>query len=239
MSLSRISIFDDDFGEAPNAENVAPIRPVPRGESGESRKLLGLIPVLSVSLPPVFEQGRWKNELFACCEDGTLSCYALCCSCNATGQIYQRLTKQPGSCLLIAGVLWMLFIVTQVLNSTSMALVNSLTQCTDVLSFICFLSDDFRSTAAAANVTSQVAALTGLIFTVVLACFLCTSRRRIRTRDSIPAGECGETCDDCCTAYWCGCCSIVQMLRHENITGDNYAPCAVEGETAVELATTV
>jgi len=39
------------------------------------------------------------------------------------------------------------------------------------------------------------------------------TRRYIRERSGIPEKSC-QGCEDCCCAYWCGCCTLTQMARH-------------------------
>ena len=41
------------------------------------------------------------------------------------------------------------------------------------------------------------------------------ARNNFRKKYNIPAQHCGESVlDDCCCAYWCGCCTLIQMHRH-------------------------
>ena len=171
----------------------------------------------------------WGAGLCDCLQDPSLSCYAVICSCNATGQLYERTSKRGSSCLLVAALLWFLWIAMQSLSTTS----NTLLQ--NVWTFECewwgggceWTVHDGRLTTA--SVLASLAGLLGLAGAVASTCFLCTSRRSLRQRDQIPSDACGDTCGDCCTAYWCGCCSIVQMLRHERVTGSNYMPCSSAG----------
>ena len=83
------------------------------------------------------------------------------------------------------------------------------------------------------NVSSALMLAAAVVSTWVI----CTVRRVVRERDGIPPGACGA-CDDCCVSYWCGCCSLVQLLRQDLVTGETYRPCSVDatGETDAMLA---
>lgn len=160
-----------------------------------------------------------------------LTCYAIGCSCNATGQLYERTSKRAGSCFGIAALLWFLWIATQILNSTSANLMQNL------FVYECewwgcnWVFENGRFTTA--SVLASLAGLVALIGAVVSTFLLCVSRRSLRRRDHIPPGACGESCDDCCTTSLCACCSIVQMFRQEKMTGARYAPCTPSGELQV------
>jgi len=47
------------------------------------------------------------------------------------------------------------------------------------------------------------------------------TRGRIRSRYGIPERDC-RGCEDCCCAFWCGCCTVSQMARH-TADYENYA----------------
>lgn len=48
------------------------------------------------------------------------------------------------------------------------------------------------------------------VFTVII---VTRTRRRIRSKYSIPTKRCGE-CEDFCCSFWCMCCTLSQMARH-------------------------
>jgi Cys-rich protein (TIGR01571 family) len=52
-----------------------------------------------------------------------------------------------------------------------------------------------------------------LLFTVWAVYALCRTRQNVRARFQIPEENC-KGCEDCCCAFWCGCCVAAQMLRH-------------------------
>lgn len=160
--------------------------------------------------PPVTSKPRaWRAGLCDCCEDPPLACTVCLCSCNATGQTYQRVTG--GGCGAVALALWILFALSQATSQTS----NSL-QMSD---------EDHTSTV---RVLGGISGALAFASSIVSTYFVCTTRRAVRARDAIPEGACGA-CDDCCTAYWCGCCSLVQLLRQDKVTGAAYKPCTKLG----------
>lgn len=151
---------------------------------------------------------RWLHDLCDCCQDPTLACAVCLCSCNATGQMYQRATGS--GCFTISVFLWAIFLTSQALTTSSNSMMNT--------------PDSYNRSV---SILGSVAGLFGLVSSIAYTYFLCTARRIVRERDRIPQGLCGR-CDDCCTSYWCGCCSLVQMFRQENITGDKYRVCTEE-----------
>ena len=166
---------------------------------------------------------KWSSTLCACCEDPALCCIIGMCQCNTAGQLYERVVGPPGSCLLIAGCLWILFIVTTLLSQTANALADTAVErectwlgCRDVIDW-----DQLTVAAMLASVSGVLACATTAIGTYAL----CATRRRIRARDGIPADACG----DVCVSYWCGVCSLVQMARHEGFSGTRYQPCTSNG----------
>lgn len=147
------------------------------------------------------EPRAWKAPLCGCYDDPGVCCLISFCQCNAVGQLFQR-TAGYG-CLGVSALLWTLFVVTQGLATTSTALLDTVPIDTYLL-------------------LSSLAAAAGFATTVVGTVVLCTVRGRIRARDQVP----GSAVSDCCTSYWCGFCTMVQMLRQENAYV-GYRPCAV------------
>lgn len=139
------------------------------------------------------------------------------CSCNATGQIYERMTARKNACVWVSTLMWFVFVASQLLSTTS----NALRMASDA-------EGDARETAAMA--VSGVACTIGVAGSVASTYFLCVSRTLLRKRDNIPERECGCTgCEDCCVSYWCQCCSLIQMFKQENVRGDAYRPCTATG----------
>ena len=138
----------------------------------------------------------WRAALCGCCEDPLLVCTVLVCGCNATGQVYQRATG--AGCVLVAVALWTAFLVTQSSNQLAMH-------------------------ATHANVFVALACSVAFVTGILAACVVCRARQLVRARDNLPPAS---ACADCCTSYWCGCCAVVQLLRHDEITSATYRPCA-------------
>ena len=55
--------------------------------------------------------------------------------------------------------------------------------------------------------------LLSIMFYVFKLVILTKIRKRIRSKYSIPAKDCGN-CEDFCCSLWCPCCSLSQMARH-------------------------
>ena len=174
--------------------------------------------VVKKAAPPS-RPGRWSTRLFGCCEDPLLACNMCVCPCSATGQVYERATQSRGSCLWVSGLLWVLFFITQSLQSTGNAFSEA------------YMEESIQD-AAPMTILSAVAGTFALFSTVASTYFLCVSRRLVREADGIPEGGCGP-CDDCCVSYWCGCCSLTQMFRQYGVTGEKYRACTASGEQSV------
>lgn len=162
---------------------------------------------------------EWSHGLCDCCEDASLSCSVCLCECNAAGQMYERTTKR--GCLLISSVLWITFLVSQSMSDTATALAATAEREVCAWWGACITVVDWDQVTAS-QVVGAIAGGVGMITAVLGTYAVCVSRRRIRERDGIP----GDDCDDCCSSFWCGCCSLVQMLRQDKITGTTYRPCS-------------
>ena len=156
--------------------------------------------------------GSWLTGLCDCCSDPTLCCTVCLCECNAAGQMFQRTTGY--GCLGVSVLLWSLFLISQVLGQTSNALAQAYSR-----------EEDNEDLMVSYSVVAGLSGMAALATSIAGTFFVCVSRRRIRQRDRIPEGCCGG-CEDCCVAYWCGCCSLIQMLRQESITGGLYHACS-------------
>ena len=167
--------------------------------------------------------GAWSAGLCDCCQDAGLSCTVCFCSCNATGQVYQRATRRANSCFWISALAWSMFVATQILNSVANAHAQLAVR-TECAWFGCVEYTDWDRVATA-SVAGGVAGSVGLVGTALTTYFVCTSRRLVRARDRISTGACGG-CEDCCVSYWCGCCSLIQLLRQDGITGNSYRACS-------------
>ena len=72
-----------------------------------------------------------------------------------------------------------------------------------------------------ATVILSVSSTFSFLGSIISTCVLCNARRRIRDRDNIKTGGCGDI-EDCCDTYWCGCCSLTQMFYQEKVDGYSY-----------------
>lgn len=149
--------------------------------------------------------GEWTDGVCDCCSDVGMCCCGCFCAPTLTGQLYERFARSglyerlPGAtCVTVAGLIWLLFIVGDALYSVEDSTVMSIGS---ALSFVGF---------------------------VVLVCVLCSVRRAVRERDDIPATCCGDA-EDCCTSFWCSCCTLCQLFRHEQVGGKNYQLCSPTG----------
>lgn len=158
----------------------------------------------------------WRHGLCECCEDPALACSVCLFGCNATGQAYQRATGS--GCFAVSIFLWGLFILSQVMNSTSNGL-NASAYADE--------KANVDEEMVSVSIVGGLAGFFGLISSIATTYFVCTSRRIMRERDEIPDGCCGG-CDDCCTGWWCSCCALIQMFRQDSITGNRYRACAEE-----------
>ena len=163
---------------------------------------------------------KWSHGLCDCCEDPSLSCAVCFCECSAVGQMFERATQRRGACLIVSSFLWILFVVSQVISDMSAARATTAVTNEMCAWWGCTLSVNW-SQVTAAQVLGSLAGFFGMITTIVGTYVVCVSRRRVRERDAIPGSDCG----DCCTSFWCGCCSLVQILRQERVTGATYRPC--------------
>ena len=165
----------------------------------------------------------WSSGICDCAEDPLLCCTVCVCSCNATGQVYQRLTGRANACILISLFGWFVFFFTTIASQISNAMYRTAVErectwwyCTDVIDW---------DQIGVASIVGGVGAMVGFAGTIVTTYAICVARARIRDRDRIPFLHCGQW-EDCCLSYWCSLCSLVQIIRHERIDGGSYRPCS-------------
>ena len=158
----------------------------------------------------------FSKGLCQCCDDPALACTMWCCGPTATGQIYERMTSTPGSCLCISTVLWGVFFVSSILMAVGNAYMENV-----VYAEIGTIKLIDRENLTRATVVYSISSVVSFVGALLSTCALCIARRRIRDRDNIQAGPCGDV-GDCCVTYWCGCCALTQMFSHENANGQSY-----------------
>lgn len=162
----------------------------------------------------------WAHSLCSCCEDCRLCCSVFVCQCNATGQLAYR--TYGGKCFAISTLLWILFLTTYAVEVTSTHMRAS--------------GIDLEDTDAVAIYTllEMLGAVFGILTAIFGTYFVCASRIHMRAKYRIPTRVCGDA-EDCCVAYWCGFCSLVQMFRQDGVTGKNYAPCTRDGTSSLNV----
>ena len=121
---------------------------------------------------------------------------------------------------MVAGLLWSLFVATEVIQGTGNALTDAYMRDTSI-------------DPTPMHVISALAMTMGFLSTVAGTYFLCSSRRIVRHDANIPSGSCGHA-DDCCVSYWCGCCTLVQLFRQFGVRGNGYRPCTPDGSAETE-----
>ena len=164
--------------------------------------------------PPI--PTRFSQGLCQCCNDPNLACTMWCCGPTATGQIYERITVTPRSCFYISTALWSILFLGSTLMSVANAYFDGVVYM-DSHGGIAVDNDKLTTGTIIMTVGSSVSFLGTLIST----CVLCSARQRIRSRDNIAPETCGDL-EDCCVAYWCGCCALTQMFAHEGVAGHSY-----------------
>lgn len=168
---------------------------------------------------------KWTRGLCDCCEDPTLACTTYFCSCNAVGQLYQRLTKEP-RCQCIAAVLWFLFLLSSVLSTIGQ--IQTQTAVRKITLYIYEVTVVDWNQITTGMILSTIAGSVGFTGTVLATYALCVSRKRMRARDRIPIQQCGDL-EDCCVSSFCSCCVINQMFAQEKVSGTTYSLFSVIG----------
>lgn len=157
---------------------------------------------------PTVPEGNWASDLFDCCGDGGM-CWAACCCPFLTGpQLYQRVTGEPGSCRKWASILVTLYVLSRIASTLQQVSPRGSSLGPIYL-------------GANAGLTVALYAISAWVLTVM--------RKRIRFKDEIGVGGCGEA-EDCCCSFWCSCCVTVQAFRQLEMSCQNgYQLCAEEG----------
>lgn len=158
------------------------------------------------------EGGEWSSKLFncrslSCCrEDWGVCCIACWCSCILIPQLYEREVGPPGACrkwfFRLGCVCSLNFFVVGTRNIWVTATFRWWEGRWEAYDYM----PDITVGAAACVLTMIAMTIAILLLRVV--------RRRIRERDGIPAGRCGERSEDCAAACCCTMCVGCQILRH-------------------------
>lgn len=167
--------------------------------------------------------GRWKDDIFACTRHGL--CHpsllnACCCSLILMGQIMTRLklnylaSPTPGDewrntykilvCIAIAyGVVQMLFVPADTvdLDLTNFDPTNPE-----------FDPADTGDPTAIGSTSNPIGSMFNFVITIFMLVIVTKVRKLVRQQQSIPESNC-VGCEDCCCAFWCGCCTVSQLAR--------------------------
>jgi len=186
----------------------------------------------------VADEGNWNDGLFDCCSDCSSLWAAMCCPACVLAQLWTKTqaTALPSAtrrviCTVLA--LFFFFFATgygtgllNLLGGTEVERAGA-DPCLAIIPsdegqrtahhhrLIRLCDEQMRSAARAANAClfKYLVMLVGLIMLVIV-------RKTIRKRDSIPADQ--VCCEDMCCALWCGSCTIMQLMRHERMSGGRY-----------------
>ena len=164
---------------------------------------------------PVVPAEKWSSELCDWCGAGQgMCCAAYCCNWVTGAQLYEKVLAKKGACMRIAPTLLVIYVVR--------ALADTMLRLNPVL-------DEEGQVNLMFIVYSNVYWVSFLLLTIGSTYVLMHVRKRIREKDRIGTGCCGES-EDCCCAFWCGCCVNIQIFSHLNMRCDNgYQLCAPEG----------
>jgi len=168
--------------------------------------------------------GAFSSGLCECHTDCCSTWTVICCTPMALGQLVHRLLvpkrQKKAACLVLAAVMW--GVMLWVLYAGLWGPRNEVGLSTSP-------SDDETTDDEDAAFILNLFGVLGLL-AAVLICFI---RKRVRERDQIPP-TCGvEWVDDFFQSYFCGCCVLSQLMRHEGLDGSRYRLCSPDGATLV------
>jgi Cys-rich protein (TIGR01571 family) len=86
---------------------------------------------------------------------------------------------------------------------------------------------DKSDVPASALVVDAIAQTLKLVFALYILVATIRTRAYIRDKYAIPEQSC-RGCEDCCCSFWCGCCTIMQMMRHTADYDKYDAVCCTE-----------
>ena len=202
---------------------------VPKGGVQEGEVFKTKMDESTVIVADSAPRGRWRADLFGCCDSGYSDCCSLCCMafnfpCIITAQVIQRLNLTLGGCqrggngdaapkkgmspcVLYPSVTAVLFLFSLIFMLVG---VRTFNRGLVIFSFALYVF-------FAAWVT----------FTVFVA-MIC-ARKSMRELYQIP----GSCCGDFCVTYWCSCCVAIQMARQTHDPNKHpYNCCTITGLSA-------
>jgi Cys-rich protein (TIGR01571 family) len=185
--------------------------------------------------------GRWRDDLCDCCKFGC--CHAQCClsywcSACAAAQVMTRMNLDTcagpakGNTKVGKQTFKTIFIITSIYLVTNWILrgvVSATTEDTEPgetgeFSFAELIQSKARLAIGASCLekafgtspflsVSLLLDILSIAFAIYVLIIVLKTRSFIRRKYNIPVKTCGS-CEDCCCAFWCGCCTVAQMARH-------------------------
>jgi len=178
--------------------------------------------------------GQWRDGLCDCCTLGC--CHAMCClgfwfEPILVGQVMTRMSRDccggrgrppstSNTCKIITVIFIAVFCAEAVLN-----IIRNQQTCdggrlqfnfeTGENEILC-PDGSVEEPTDTYNILRGIGGLVSFVFGIYILVLTCRTRQVIRRKYNIPAGCCGEGCEDCCCAFWCSCCTVQQMARHTN-----------------------
>jgi len=143
-------------------------------------------------------RGAWRVDLCSCFDDCCICLSAACCHCVVLGQVWQRVTGEPGSCKKYFFISF-------------------------AFTFMMYVFWMIPSIAFLGSLLSAA-------YTVLRVALGMQARARVRMVDNIPESSCNG-CEDCCCAFWCSCCTDIQILRHTGVPHGRYS---LQSETGTD-----
>lgn len=191
------------------------------------------------------KEGRWSTPMCAFWHD-CCSCWAtICCFELVTAQMCTRTFKDHKTKALVFIALFALIVLVRVLPMVAFFELQNAVVATVQSSYQISASayshyqyghpEDLDYGAAASVYQNIIWQYVGfvcfcLVLAVVIWLAIIVVRYKIRARYNIPETFCPGSCDDCCFAWMYPQCTLMQMMRHERLTGGRYNLCSIDGE---------
>lgn len=185
--------------------------------------------------------GVWRDDICGCCNHGC--CHPMCCLgtwCTpcALGQVMSRiglnkvgLPSASASCMSTFKFLLLLTTVKIIVDNVLSVIIAPLNNSNDDNDFYIYSSNNtsiYNSSTSGASpaaiALSWIRAVLTLAFYLYVLILIIRTRSYIRAQYRIPEGCCG-CCEDCCCAFWCHCCTVLQMARHTADYRQHKAAC--------------
>ena len=172
---------------------------------------------------PPGEKRGWSSGLCDCFSECTSCCAVFWCGPTVLGQLAEKLSRRPKTCVAIATLIWAGAVAHMLIKSRSSKLY-MLSKTTNIpVYWSTFLFERFS--------VLYLLAMAGAIVSLIL---LLAIRRHIRHRDGIAPTTMKDPCidafDDLVCSLCCSACVTCQIMRHEKLTEGRYKLCSPTGE---------